>query len=279
MRKAHENQCSLSGKAAIYGGETCDVRKVISLPDKEYAFFKKHLMYEYDFLRKNADQMGFRNGTRQCVLVMGESSEDGILVDSSGYGYARYTAPFLGANSYLAMQGQNLQVNGELKTLTEDDLAILHAKHTLWVYGAGGEQADFSHCRIAGLPFGNMQFNGACFRDAVLEDVDLSGAGACNADFTGARFFHCRMDGIAAEECVFQNAVFENCTLSQAHLAHSNLTGAAMKDCVLWGADLRNCCVENLSLEDTELEDAYTQGVMRREQDWQQSYGSEMVMG
>ena len=257
----------------------CEVRKVISLPDKEYAFFKKHLMYEYDFLRKNADQMGFRNGTRQCVLVMGESSEDGVLVDSSGYGYARYTAPFLGARSYMTLREQNLQANGELKNLTSDDLAILHAKHTLWVYGVGGEQADFSHCRIAGLSFGDMQFNGSCFRDAVLEDVDLSGAGVCNADFTGARFVHCRMDGIAAEECDFRDAVFENCTLAQAHLAHSNLIGAAMKDCILCGADLRNCCVENLSLEDTELEDAYTQGAMKKEQEWEQSFGAEMVMG
>ena len=270
---------AFQGKQLSMEEEPCEVRKVISLPDKEYAFFKKHLMYEYDFLRKNADQMGFRNGTRQCVLVMGESSEDGVLVDSSGYGYARYTAPFLGARSYMTLREQNLQANGELKHLTSDDLAILHAKHTLWVYGVGGEQADFSHCRIAGLSFGDMQFNGSCFRDAVLEDVDLSGAGVCNADFTGARFVHCKMDGIAAEECVFQNAVFENCTLAQAHLAHSNLIGAAMKDCILCGADLRNCCVENLSLEDTELEDAYTQGVMRREQDWQQSFGAEMVMG
>ena len=270
---------TFQGKQLAMEEEPCEVRKVISLPDKEYAFFKKHLMYEYDFLRKNADQMGFRNGTRQCVLVMGESFEDGILVDSSGYGYARYTAPFLGARSYMTLREQNLQANGELKNLTSDDLAILHAKHTLWVYGVGGEQADFSHCRIAGLSFGDMQFNGACFRDAVLEDVDLSGAGVCNADFTGARFVHCRMDGIEAEECVFQNAVFENCTLAQAHLAHSNMTGAAMKDCILCGADLRNCCVENLSLEDTELEDAYTQGAMKKEQDWEQSFGSEMVMG
>ena len=239
---------AFQGKQLSMEEAPCEVRKVISLPDKEYAFFKKHLMYEHDFLRKNADQMGFHNGVRQCVLVKGETSEDGVLVDSSGYGYARYTAPFLGANSYLAMQGQ---ANGELKTLTEDDLAILHAKHTLWVYGVGGEQADFSHCRIDGLSFGDMQFNGACFRDAVLEDVDLSGAGVCNADFTGARFVHCRMDSIAAEECDFQNAVFENCTLAQAHLAHSNLIGAAMKDCTLFSADLRNCCVENLSLEDT----------------------------
>lgn len=270
---------AFQGKQLSMEDAPCEVRKVISLPDKEYAFFKKHLMYEYDFLRKNAERMGFHNGIRQCVLVMGETSEDGVLVDSSGYGYARYTAPFLGARSYMTLREQNLQANGELKHLTADDLAILHAKHTLWVYGVGGEQADFSHCRIAGLSFGDMQFNGACFRDAVLEDVDLSGTGACNADFTGARFVHCRMDGLVAEECDFQNAVFENCTLAQAHLAHSNLTGATMKDCLLCGTDMRRCCIENLSLEDTELEDAYTQGAMTKEQDWQQNCSPCMTMG
>lgn len=267
------------GKQLSLEESPCEVRKIITLPDKEFAFFKMHLMYDYEFLRKNKDQMGFHNGIRQCVLVMGESSEDGVLVDSSGYDYARYTAPFLGARSYLAMQEQSLQANGALKTLTADDLAILHARHTLWSYGVDGEQADFSHCRIAGLSFGDMQFNGASFRDAVLEDVDFGNAGVCGADFTGARLVHCKMDGIAAEECDFRDAVFEKCTLAQAHLAHSNLTGAAMKDCVLCGADMRNCCVENLSLEDTELEDAYTQGIVEKEQDWEQSCGTCMTMG
>ena len=86
------------------------------------------------------------------------------------------------------------------------------------------------------------------------------------------------MDGMAAEECDFRNAVFENCTLAQAHLAHSNLTGATMKNCILCGADLRSC-VENLSLEDTELEDAYTQGVMKKEQEWEQNGSPCMTMG
>lgn len=270
---------AFQGKQLSLEESPCEVRKIITLPDKEFGFFKKHLMYDYDFLRKNKDQMGFQNGIRQCVLVMGESSEDGVLVDSSGYDYARYTASFLGARSYLAMQGQNLQANGELKTLTADDLAIIHAKHTLWVYGVDGEQADFSHCRISGLSLGSMQFNSAIFRNAVLEDLDFGSAGVCGADFTGALLVHCRMDGIAAEECDFRDAVFENCTLAQAHLAHSNLTGATMKDCILCSADLRNCCVENLSLEDTELEDAYTQGVMKKEQDWEQSCGPCMTMG
>lgn len=113
------------GKQLSMEESPCEVHKVITLPDREFVFFKNHLMYEYDFLRKNAEQMGFHNGIRQCVLVMGESSEDGVLVDSSGYDYARYTAPFLGARSYLAMQGQNLQTNGELKTLTADTRGIM----------------------------------------------------------------------------------------------------------------------------------------------------------
>ena len=52
-----------------------------------------------------------------------------------------------------------------------------------------------------------------------------------------------------------------------------------MKDCILYSADLRNCCVENLSLEDTELEDAYTQGIVEKEQDWEQNCGPCMTMG
>ncbi len=98
----------------------CEVSKVICLTDKEYAFFRKHLMYDYDFLRKNADGMGFRNGIRQCVLVMGETSEDCVLVDSSGYGYARYTAPFLGARSYMALREQNLLVSEKAENLTAE---------------------------------------------------------------------------------------------------------------------------------------------------------------
>lgn len=114
---------TFQGKQLAMEEEPCEVRKVISLPDKEYAFFKKDLMYEYDFLRKNKDQMGFHNGIRQCVLVLGESSEDGVLVDSSGYGYARYTAPFLGARSYMALREQNLLVSEKAENLTaEPDL-------------------------------------------------------------------------------------------------------------------------------------------------------------
>lgn len=92
------------GKEPSLEESPCEIGKVVTLTDEAYGFFKKHLLYHYDFIRDARNEMGVWNGVRQCILVMGQSSEDGILVDSSGADYARYTAPFLGARSYLAMQ-------------------------------------------------------------------------------------------------------------------------------------------------------------------------------
>ena len=72
-------------KSPSLGETPCEIRKVITLTDGAYRYFKNHLTEDYPFLRENRNQMGYDNGIRQCLLVMGESSEDGILVDSSGY--------------------------------------------------------------------------------------------------------------------------------------------------------------------------------------------------
>lgn len=56
-----------------------------------------------------------------------------MLVDSSGYGYARYTAPFLGARSYMTLRDQNLLVREEPENLTvEPDLEEAAALVCLW---------------------------------------------------------------------------------------------------------------------------------------------------
>lgn len=142
------------GKQPAMEEAPCEVCKVICLTDKEYAFFKKHLMYEYDFLRKNADGMGFRNGIRQCVLVMGETSEDGVLVDSSGYGYARYTAPFLGARSYMTLRDQNLLVREEPENLTVERfmapaLPSRRRKALLFRWGSGRSKGRMKNVWIS----------------------------------------------------------------------------------------------------------------------------------
>ena len=117
-------------KSPSLGEGPCEIRKVVILTDGAYRYFKNHLTEDYPFLRENGDQMGYDKGIRQCLLVMGESSEDGVLVDSSGYGYARYAAHVPAAR--LILQNEQMaefpreqgtlaeapRVNGQCSTMT-----------------------------------------------------------------------------------------------------------------------------------------------------------------
>lgn len=69
------------------------VEKVVELSESEYARFYQSPLAEYDFISKHRGAMRQdADGTRHCLLVLGENQEDGILVDAEGYDYARYHA-------------------------------------------------------------------------------------------------------------------------------------------------------------------------------------------
>ena len=65
--------------------------------------------YDYQFIAENTDLMYVEHEDdnswiSHCLLVMGESSDDGILVESEGADYARYSASQAGAKSYVREQ-------------------------------------------------------------------------------------------------------------------------------------------------------------------------------
>lgn len=97
-------------KEVCFEPSECEIEKVIHLSDSEFARFQQTLLDNYDFLRENADLMRVEDGVTHCLLVVGESFEDGILVNSEGSDYARYAAYFPNAKSYLLTQGQTQQV-------------------------------------------------------------------------------------------------------------------------------------------------------------------------
>ena len=74
--------------------EACQVDHVHTLSESEFRFFQHNLMLETDFLRDYnlhhaaPPSEGVRNG----VLVLSSGSDDGILVCTEGYDYARYSA-------------------------------------------------------------------------------------------------------------------------------------------------------------------------------------------
>jgi len=68
------------------------ITKDIELNDKDFKEFCKDFLENRDFIIENSISMGYDNDAYHCILVYNKKSNDGILVENEGYGYARYTA-------------------------------------------------------------------------------------------------------------------------------------------------------------------------------------------
>lgn len=79
----------------------CEINKTVVLSDQQFLSLKTGLMQEWDFIRDAYDYMGNKNGVTQGIMALSESSQDGIFIDSEGYGYARYSAYVSGAKHLL----------------------------------------------------------------------------------------------------------------------------------------------------------------------------------
>ena len=85
--------------------QDCVIEKIIRLSGAEYDHFASNMLKDYDFIKDNAGHMYHGEaGRRHCLLVMGEGRRDGILVESQGYDYARYTSLLPNAEDFLTVE-------------------------------------------------------------------------------------------------------------------------------------------------------------------------------
>lgn len=327
----------------------CEIEKTLELTTEDFDDFTQNLLSDYDFIRDHLNEM-YRdeNGISHCLLVLGKGREDGILVESEGSAYARYsaflpnarrllrqeqkyepvlrdfcdrmqtvmeeivrTAPmlqqdgmlrialselapahgeyppdfkllhemvcarpeFLAAELFddelvLQMDPKYLPTEEALRRPTEEELQIMCAKHLLWAYGEGGEQADFSGCDLSELDLSGLKLNGAIFTGANLWATSLERAELCFADFSGAVLENCNAKSISADEAVFKNAVLLDCDLSNAQMEHCNFTGADLTGTTLWNARMRFACLDGATLPDCAYEQADIRSISMNEQTW-----------
>ena len=366
----------------------CEIEKVINLSTSEYAAFYQQLLGNYDFITENDGIMGMKDGTAHCILVMSEELDEGILVNSSGCGFARSVSYFPNVSAYLQSQNQVLKKEGQkaapqiivqpkpqpavqtvkvdmvipaliaygekvqkyldecivnaldghddqgtyefsyaelrdgfegggldqdvftamlqarpevvdmdvsgddigvvlsleaiqehadskLRVLTQDEVVIMHAKHTLWRYGVGGLQADFTGCRLSGLDLHEMCFDGADFRGTLIENCDMRNVQANSADFRGTRFANCTMDYFTAEDADFSDARFTECEITGSRLAESKFQRTVITDSNLTNADLTDADVKNIDIQDTETQGVELKGTVYAEEE----PATEMQMG
>jgi hypothetical protein len=80
----------------------CVIEKIVELPEDEYKYFKTAPLRDMPFISENIDLMHRdENGVFHCLLVLGEESSDGVLIESEGYNYARYSSFMPGAREFL----------------------------------------------------------------------------------------------------------------------------------------------------------------------------------
>ena len=89
----------------------CKIEAVVELTDSQFRSFKHRMLDDYDFIREHCDAM-YREGSGldHCLLVLGEGHEEGVLVDSQGSAYARYSSLMPNARGFLQ---KNIQTMAE----------------------------------------------------------------------------------------------------------------------------------------------------------------------
>ena len=258
---------------------------MVVLPDSKYQRFLKNMLDDYDFIDQYRDEMYQEGDVVHCILIKGENSTDGILVNSEGSGYARYAAYFPAAQSFLNEQQLEQQAQPQRREITQEELVKMYTQHVLWGYGpeGAGEQAVFSDCVLSGLDMRGMQFNNAIFWNTVLEQMDMQSAGMCFGEFQGAQFINCNMDNLCADEADFKDCCFDGCSLRGAKMLHCNLSNAHFRDTVLDNAHLQNSCVDGMKVSEAAIARADTRNVSFDEADWiaqaSPDYAPTMEMG
>jgi hypothetical protein len=109
-----ETKAVFRRKDAEIEAKDCVIDKVVRLSGAEFDNFSRNLMRNWDFIRDNPiDRVVDEQGRYHCLLVTGEGRRDGILVNSEGADYARYSAFFPNAQDLLAAERYIERENAE----------------------------------------------------------------------------------------------------------------------------------------------------------------------
>lgn len=100
-------------KISHFDMSSAKIDAVEELPHREFSAFSQGLLTDTDIIAAHQDNMfQDEDGVRHTLLVLDSDSQDGVLVDSQGYSYARYAAWLPGIKTYF--QSQLMQIADDL---------------------------------------------------------------------------------------------------------------------------------------------------------------------
>lgn len=81
----------MNRKEPMIKPEACRIVDIKELPASRFEEFRKNLLNDYDFISDVAEDLHGGEEATNCLLVLGEGYPYGILVNSEGSAYARYS--------------------------------------------------------------------------------------------------------------------------------------------------------------------------------------------
>ena len=138
------------------------------------------------------------------------------------------------------------------KTLYQEDIKEICARHTLWILDAeGGIRADFSGCIIKDADFTGVDLSSASFKGTQFSNCNFENACLMVGNMTRAVFENCNFTNVTAEEVHAEKAVFDKCDFTQADFIESHFNNASFINCVFDCISLEKSCIKGTDFEGT----------------------------
>ncbi|GLB31661.1 hypothetical protein LAD12857_35840 [Lacrimispora amygdalina] len=109
--------------------QSCVIEAIQLMNQKEYGEFSKRLLSDQSFIADKKELMYTDpSGQTHGLLALNEESGDGILIDSSGYDYARYVSFMPNIKAYIDQQISQVadQIFGEAAENTSNGSWIVY---------------------------------------------------------------------------------------------------------------------------------------------------------
>ncbi len=85
-------KATLLYKPSNFQMDDCQIEKVVELTAAEFSALVLSPLRDQPFIAENKGCMFSKDGVLHCLLALGQDSSDGVLIESEGYSYPRYSA-------------------------------------------------------------------------------------------------------------------------------------------------------------------------------------------
>lgn len=158
------------------------------------------------------------------------------------------------------------------RKLTQQEVDVICAKHTLWLHDDSGEQADFTNCLLKGIDFSNRELDHAIFTGAKMVDCYLHETRLNGADLSNAKMYYCCAINMQAKNSSFKGAFIQMCDFGVSNLRDSNFSQTIFSNSAGGHCDMSDCCFDGAFLEGLSRYGAIMKNTSQNEAAWLASH-------